>query len=185
MSKQTKLKEPNYIHPEIPGAVGSRNSQLRNNRDEYQEAGLVIDEEVDKILNHIEAKLPPEVMDKMDIMGGVKDKVHNYYNQNLQNMMNRYLVTVEDELLKKYRNMVNDEEHLQLHKYSPQHISDLLEKIGDADHFNSSSIETSLFHLFEHLHTHYQKGFEKIEDDATTMFNQRSDVGSFIRKENS
>lgn len=58
MARETILRGPNYVHPEKPSAVGSRNSANRHNRDEYQEARGVIDEEVDKILNHIHAKLP-------------------------------------------------------------------------------------------------------------------------------
>ena len=84
MIKENIARGPNYIHPEKPSAVGSRNSLNRDNRNEYLESSLIVDEEVDKILNHVKSKLPPEVLDKMDIMGGVKDKLHNYYNQNLQ-----------------------------------------------------------------------------------------------------
>ncbi len=77
MLKEKMAKGPNFIHPEKPSAVGSRNSLNRDSRDEYHEAALVVDEEIDKILNHVKAKLPPEVLDKLDIMGGVKDKIHN------------------------------------------------------------------------------------------------------------
>ena len=101
MARENIVKGPNYVHPEKPSAVGSRNSLNRNERDEYQEARIVIDEEVDKILNHIHAKLPPEVLEKLDVMGSVKSKLHNYFNQDFQNMLNRYLVTAEDEMNKK------------------------------------------------------------------------------------
>ena len=43
-----------------------------------KEAQLVIDEEVDKVLNHIQAKLPPEVLEKLDVMGSVKSRVSEY-----------------------------------------------------------------------------------------------------------
>ena len=101
MLKDRFLKGPNYFHPEKPSAVGSRNSIYREGRVEYQESSLLVDEEVDKILNHVSSKLPPEVLSKIDVMGGVKTKIHNYYNLNFQNMLNRYMVTAEDELAKK------------------------------------------------------------------------------------
>ena len=71
---------PQIVHPEIESAVGSRNSLARKGRLEYKESSLLIDEEVDKILNHISSKLPPEVLNKVDVMNGVKEKLHNYYN---------------------------------------------------------------------------------------------------------
>ncbi len=98
--KERYLKGPNYFHPEKPSAVGSRNSLYREDRNEYQESALLINEEVDKILTHVAAKLPPEVASKVEVMGGIKSKLHNYYNQTYQNMLNRYLVTAEDELAK-------------------------------------------------------------------------------------
>ncbi|MBT4638442.1 MAG: cytochrome C oxidase subunit II, partial [Deltaproteobacteria bacterium] len=103
MARETIVKSPNLVHPEKPSAVGSRNSLHRQDRDEYEEAKGIIDEEVDKILNHIHAKLPPEVLEKLDVMGSVKSKLHNYFNQDFQNMLNRYLVTMEDEMNKKIR----------------------------------------------------------------------------------
>ena len=58
MARESITRGPNFVHPEKPSAVGSRNSVNRDNRDEYKEAKHIIDEEVDKILNHIHAKLP-------------------------------------------------------------------------------------------------------------------------------
>ena len=84
---------PEVFHPEIESAVGSRNSLARKGRLEYKESSVLIDEEVDKILNHISSKLPPEVLSKVDVMNGVKEKLHNYYNMSYQNMFNRYLTT--------------------------------------------------------------------------------------------
>jgi len=104
---------PNVIHPEIPSAVGSRNSLNRHNRDEYSEARVVVDEEVDKILNHLHAKLPPEVTTRLEVMGGIKGKLHSYYNQSLQNMLNRYVTTVEDEMGKKVRDLVDMDRRLE------------------------------------------------------------------------
>jgi len=110
MADEILIHGPNVIHPEIPSAVGSRNSLNRHNRDEYAEARILADEEVDKILNHLHARLPPEVVNRLDVMGGIKSKLHTYYNQSLQNMLNRYMTTVEDEMGKKVRDLVDLEE---------------------------------------------------------------------------
>ena len=67
---------PKMVHPEQPSAVGSRNSLNRDGRDEYSEARLVIDEEVDKILNHVQDRLPPEVLADLSVMGTVKSNLH-------------------------------------------------------------------------------------------------------------
>ena len=83
---------PQIVHPEIESAVGSRNSLARKGRLEYKESSLLIDEEVDKILNHISSKLPPEVLNKVDVMNGVKEKLHNYYNLSIQNSLKYYLI---------------------------------------------------------------------------------------------
>ena len=184
MLKKNSARGPNYIHPEKPSAVGSRNSLHRNERDEYLEASIVIDEEIDKILNHVKAKLPPEVLNKLDIMGGVKEKLHNYYNQNLQNMQNRYIVTVEDELLKKYRDLVDREEYNQLNQYSPRAISEIMDKIGGPGQFDTGAIERSITSIFKHLQDHIHQGVHDLEDETNTMFRQKSDVGSFVQKEN-
>ncbi len=184
MLKEKMAKGPNFVHPEKPSAVGSRNSINRDNRNEYQEAALIIDEETDKILNHVKSKLPPEVLDKLEVMGGVKEKIHNYYNQNLQNMHNRYMVTVEDELLKKYRDLIDKEEYNHLNRYTARNIADILGKIGGEDHFTTAEIEKSIANIYGHLQGHVQRGVAEIENATNALVRQKNDVGSFIRKEN-
>ena len=53
-------------------------------------------------------------------MGGVKEKLYNYFNQNYQNMFNRYMVTTEDEMVKKVRGFVDREEMKVLNRYTPE-----------------------------------------------------------------
>ena len=100
-------KSPNVFHPEKPSAVGSRNSLAQEFRDQQAEVDLLMSEEVDKVMNHITSKLPKEVTEKLDIMGGLKEKLYNYFNQNYQNMFNRFMVTSEDEMVKKTRNFID------------------------------------------------------------------------------
>ncbi len=56
-------------------------------------------------------------------MGGVKEKLYNYFNQNYQNMFNRFIVTSEDEMVKKVRNFVDKEEMKTLARYTPKEIA--------------------------------------------------------------
>ena len=175
---------PNIIHPEIPSAVGSRNSLNRHTRDEYAEARLMVDEEVDKILNHLHAKLPPEVTNRLEVMGGIKTKLHTYYNQNLQNMVNRYLTTVEDEMGKKVRDLVDMEELAGLNRYTPRSISYLLDRIAGSDKFNTGEVEKSIVNMFGHLQGHVQREMNDLETHTNSLLRRKTDVGAFVRGEN-
>ncbi|MDH4120921.1 MAG: cytoplasmic filament protein CfpA [Deltaproteobacteria bacterium] len=175
---------PNVIHPETPSAVGSRNSLFRDSRDEYSESRLVVDEEVDKILNHIHAKLPPEVASRLEVMGSVKSKLHTYYNQSMQNMSNRYLTTLEDELGKKVRNMIDTEEMRGLNRYAPRSVSYLLDRIAGGDKFNTGEIEKSIVNMYGHLHGHVQREMNDLETRTNSLLRRKIDVGAFVRGEN-
>lgn len=175
---------PNVVHPELASAVGSRNSLNRHNRDEYAESRLVVDEEVDKILNHIHAKLPPEVVSRLDVTGSVKARLHTYYNQSLQNMLNRYLTSIEDELSKKVRDLVDQEELRGLNRYSPRPVSYLLDRIGGSDKFNTGEVEKSIVNIFGHLQGHIQREMNDLETYTNSLLRRKTDVGAFIRGEN-
>ena len=180
MLKDRYLKGPNYFHPEKPSAVGSRNSIYREGRVEYQESSLLVDEEVDKILNHVSAKLPPEVLSKIDVMGGVKTKIHNYYNLNFQNMLNRYMVTAEDELAKKYRDMVSREEYQQLNRYTPRVVSDLITSLGQPDFFNTEEVEKSIASTYVSLQSNIERSVANLEKKTNALLLQKTDVGAFL-----
>jgi len=175
---------PNLIHPETPSAVGSRNSIVRDRRDEYAEGRLMVDEEVDKILNHIHAKLPPEVASRLEVMGTLKSKLHNYFNQNVQNMTNRYLTTMEDELAKRVRNLVDAEEMRGLNRYTPRPVSYLLDRIAGGDKFNTGEIEKSIVNMYGHLHGHTQREMNDLETYTNSMLRRKTDVGALLRGEN-
>lgn len=117
-------------------------------------------------------------------MGNVKDKLHNYYNQNLQNMQNRYLVTIEDELLKKYHDLVDREEFKQLNKYTPFNIAEIINHLGGEDEFNTAAIETSIANVYKHLQGHLERGVQEFEHNTNALLRQKNDVGAFIRREN-
>src|SRR5512136_2128912 len=177
-------KSPNVFHPEKPSAVGSRNSLAQEFRDQQAEVDLLLSEEVDKVMNHITAKLPQDVLQRLDIMGGLKEKIYNYYNHNYQNMFNRYVVTSEDEMVKKVRNFIDKEEMKALARYTPREIAHLLDAIGGMDKFNTGEIEKSIVNMYGHLHGHIQRGVNDLENLTNSLLRQKTDVGAFIRGQN-
>ncbi len=177
-------KSPNVFHPTKPSAVGSRNSLAQEGRDQKSEYDQLINEEADSVVNVIQTKLPQEVLNELDVMGGLKEKVYNYYNQNYQNMFNRYIVTTEDEMVKKVRQFVDKEETKNLARYTPKEMSELLDQVGGADKFNTAEIEKSIVNMYGHLQGHIQRGVNDLENETNSLLRQKTDVGAFIRGEN-
>jgi len=177
-------RSPNVFHPTKPSAVGSRNSLAQEGREQNEEFDRLITEESEKVLKEVTTKLPPEVLKELDVMGGLKQKVYNYYNQNYQNMFNRYIVTTEDEMVKKIRNFVDKEETKALARYTPKEIAELLDQVGGADKFNTGEIEKSMINMYGHLQGHMQRGMNDLENETNSLLRQKTDVGAFIRGEN-
>lgn len=177
-------KSPMVFHPEKRSAVGSRNSLAQESRDQQAEVDRLLEEEVDKVMNHITSKLPKEVLERLDVMGGLKEKIYNYFNQNYQNMFNRYIVTSEDEMVKKIRNFIDKEEMKVLTRYTPKEIAALLDEVGGTDRFNTGEIEKSIVNMYGHLQGHIQRGVNDLENLTNSLLRQKTDVGAFIRGEN-
>jgi len=177
-------KSPNVFHPEKPSAVGSRNSLAQEGRDQQKEVNQLLEEEANKVIHHIRARLPKEVLDRLDVMGGMKEKLYNYFNQNYQNMFNRYIVTTEDEMVKKVRNFIDKEEMKSLARYTPKEIAELLDQVGGADKFNTGEVEKSIVNMYGHLQGHIQRGVNELENLTNALLRQKTDVGAFIRGEN-
>jgi hypothetical protein len=177
-------KSPNVFHPEKPSAVGSRNSLAQEYRDQQSEVNQLLEEETNKVIHHLTAQLPKDVLERLDVMGGLKEKLYNYFNQNYHNMFNRYMVTSEDEMVKKIRNFIDKEESKILARYSPKEIADLLDAVGGADKFNSGEIEKSIVNMYGHLQGHIQRGVNEMETHTNSILRQKTDTGAFIRGEN-
>jgi len=177
-------RSPNVFHPTKPSAVGSRNSLAQEGRNQNEEYRRLAEDETEKVLKEIAIKLPKEVLDKLEVMGGIKQKLYNYFNQNFQNMFNRYIVTAEDEMTKKIRNYVDKEEMKTLARYTPKEIAEMLDQIGGADKFNTGEIEKSIVNMYGHLQGHVQRGLNDLENETNSLLRQKTDVGAFIRGEN-
>ncbi|MCL2276870.1 MAG: cytochrome C oxidase subunit II [Treponema sp.] len=177
-------KSPNVFHPEKPSAVGSRNSLAQEYRDQQAEVNLLLEEETNKVIHHLTARLPKDVLERLDVMGGLKEKLYNYFNQNYQNMFNRYMVTSEDEMVKKVRNFIDKEETKVLTRYTPKEIADLLDAVGGADKFNTGEVEKSMVNMYGHLQGHIQRGVNELETHTNSILRQKTDTGAFVRGEN-
>jgi len=177
-------RSPNVFHPEKPSAVGSRNSLAQDFRDQQKEVNQLLEEETNKVLHHLTSRLPKEVLERLDVMGGVKEKLYNYFNQNYQNMFNRYMVTAEDEMVKKVRGFIDREEMKVLNRYTPKEIANLLDEVGGADKFNTGEIEKSMVNMYGHLQGHLQRGVNDLETLTNSLLRQKTDVGAFVRGEN-
>ena len=177
-------KSPNVFHPEKPSAVGSRNSLAQEYRDQQTEVNQLLEEETNKVIHHLTARLPKDVLERLDVMGGLKEKLYNYFNQNFQNMFNRYMVTAEDEMTKKLRNFIDQEETQVLARYTPKEIAKLLDEVGGADKFNSGEIEKSIVNMYGHLQGHVQRGVNELETLTNSLLRQKTDTGAFVRGEN-
>jgi len=177
-------KSPNVFHPEKPSAVGSRNSLAQEYRDQQAEVQLLLEEETNKVIHHLTARLPKDVLERLDVMGGLKEKLYNYFNQNYQNMFNRYMVTTEDEMVKKIRNYIDKEETKVLTRYTPKEIADLLDAVGGADKFNTGEVEKSIVNMYGHLQGHIQRGVNELETKTNSILRQKTDTGAFVRGEN-
>ena len=180
MSRDSHRKGPNYIHPVKASAVGSRNSSHRSGRNEYAESKVIIDDEIDKVLNHVEAKLPPEVLEKLHVGGTVKEILHNYYNQGFQNMYNRYLVTVEDEMSKKFRDMVDKEESKNLSGYASREVTEMLDQMGGVENFNNEELETSIVDIYHHLQSHVDKASFDLDRRTAAILKEKADIGALV-----
>ena len=184
MSEEQLNMGPNVVHPEKPSALGSRNSASRHDRNEYFESKQVIDEEVDKILNHIEGKLPPEALSRLQVRGNIKELLHNYVNQSYQNMFNRYITTVEDEMAKKFRSLVTKEEHRGLNKFTYREVGELMENIAGVELFNTGEVEKSIINIYGHGQGNISRGVHDIEEETNSTLRQKMDVGALLRGQN-
>jgi len=177
-------KSPNKFHPTIPNAVGSRESYAQEGRDKIAEQKLIVNETAEKIAKDIYSKLPEDILVKMDVMGGLKEKLYNYVNQTYVNMFNRYTVTMEDEFLKKVRDFVDKEELRGLARYTPREIVELMDKIAGPDKFHTGEIEKSIINMYGHLHGHIQRGMNDLETETNSILRQKTDIGAFVRGQN-
>jgi hypothetical protein len=177
-------KSPNKFHPTIPNAVGSHESYAQEGRDKIAEQRLIVNETAERVATQVLTKLPEEILVKMEVMGGLKEKLYNYINQTYVNMFNRYTVTMEDEFMKKLRDFVDKEELRGLARYTPREVIELMDKIAGPDKFHTGEIEKSIINMYGHLHGHIQRGVNDLETETNSILRQKTDIGAFVRGQN-
>jgi hypothetical protein len=177
-------KSPNKFHPTIPNAVGSHESYAQEGRDKIAEQRLIVNETAERVASQVLTKLPEDILVKMEVMGGLKEKLVNYINQTYVNMFNRYTVTMEDEFMKKLRDFVDKEELRGLARYTPREVIELMDKIAGPDKFHTGEIEKSMINMYGHLHGHIQRGVNDLETETNSILRQKTDIGAFVRGQN-
>ncbi len=177
-------KGPNVFDPKIPSAVGSHESLVQEGRAKDVEDKKFVEDLTNELMNRIITKVPAEITDKLDVMGSIRDKIYNYINVTYQNMMNRYIKTVEDEFLKKVRTFVDREENRQMARYTPREVVELLDKIAGPDKFHTGEIEKSIVNMYGHLHGHIQREITEVEEMTNALLRQKTDIGAPIRGQN-
>jgi hypothetical protein len=177
-------KSPNPFRPEKPDISDSWDSKAREYEEQRQEVNQLLEEEADKAFQHLAAKLPRDVLEQLDVSGGLKEKLYDYFNRNYRNMLNRYMAAAEDEMVKKIRTYIDKEEMKVRSRYTSREITDLLEQAGGAGKFNTDEIERSVANMYGHLQGHIQQGVSELENQTSRLLRQKTDVGAFIRGEN-
>lgn len=144
----------------------------------------LIEEETGKLLYHVSAKLPKEVFEQLEGMGGLKEKLYHCFSQNYQSMFNRYMVTAEDEMIRKVQEVIEREEIKAGSRYTPTEIASLLGEVGGADTFNTGEVEKSIVNMYGHLQGYVQRGINELETQTHSLLHQKTDAGAFVRGEN-
>ena len=86
---------------------------------------------------------------------------------------------------KKIRDLVDKEENRTLNRYTPREITEILDRIIGSETFNTGEIERSIVNMYGHLQGHIERGFTEMEADTNALLREKTDVGVFIRGENS
>ncbi|MFP3041723.1 cytochrome c oxidase subunit II [Treponema primitia] len=117
----------------------------------------LMQEETEKVIHHISAKLPKEILENLDQNGGLKEKLFSYFNQSFQAVA----------------------------RYVPKDIGELLDQVGGSDKFNTREVEKSLVNMYGHLQGHIQRGINELENQTNSLLRHNSDSGVFIRGDKS
>jgi hypothetical protein len=91
----------------------------------------IIENEVDTIIRYLGGKLPPETLERLDVKGGLRTKLHNSINRHYQDMFSRYMAVCGQDEAEVFTRHTSDE------------IAELLCSMGGAGRFNTGGIEKS------------------------------------------
>ncbi len=180
MAKHYFSTGPQHIHPEEHGAIGSRNSDLRKDRNEYIESQLLVDEAVNKMMHYLDVKLPPEVLEKLCVSGNLKEVLYNYFNQGFQNMYNRYIVTAEDEMIKKVSSLITAEEKIGAEHADSRKITDIIDSISGKE-TTTQSLDKTTGNIHVQVQKHLDKGVKKLEREMIQTLYGQVGISAFAK----
>ncbi|AEF85249.1 cytoplasmic filament protein A [Treponema primitia ZAS-2] len=160
--------------------------QAKSRQDEVTR---LMQEETEKVIHHIKTQLPKEVVERLDVPGGLKDNLLNFFNRSFQDLFNHYLGSTEDDIGKSLRDFQQSSPRSyaggDLPRYAPRDITELLTGIGGTGKFNTGEIEKSLVNMYGHFQGHLQKSINELEDKTSSLLRHRTDTGAFIRGDGS
>lgn len=174
-------------------------------KSQQDEVTRLMQEETEKVLLHIKTQLPKEVVERLDVPGGLKDNLLSFFNRSFEDLFDHYLVSSEDDPGKNLHDLQRSSPRdlqrssprdLQRSsprsyvegspsRYAPRDITELLTGIGGTDKFNTGEIEKSLVNMYGHFQGHLQQGINELEDKTNSLLRHRTDTGAFIRGDGS
>ena len=143
-------------YPQKPSA-GLRN--MPANEDLQQAVTRILEEETGNILHHLKGKLSPEVIERLDNKGSLKEKLYSSINRHYQEMFSRY-VTSEDQ-----------DEAAVFTRHTSAEIAELLRSMGGAVKFNIGEIENPAGNRRE---------INDLEVHTNNILRQKTDADTFL-----
>ncbi|MDH4127999.1 MAG: cytoplasmic filament protein CfpA [Spirochaetota bacterium] len=175
-NNNSKIKKSN--EKKLSDNISSDNNNI------YSKVNIIINDEVNKILDQVNDKLPTDLLNNDDTRGKIKDKLYNYIQENYNNIFKNYILNAENDLQNKLKNIISINEIKDIAKQTPLKISDLLGNSNNINKNNTTDIEKSIINMYSHLQLYIQKEFKDLENRTNNLLNQKSDFNSIISGEN-
>jgi len=139
--------------------------------DRQQMATVLLAQETDRLMEHLDARLPKEVM--ADGRDSLREKLHNCLDEIFQKVFFRYLETSDGKSL--LDNIERDRVNI-FSLHSPKEVAGLLCSGDGSQRFNSGEIEKSLLSQ--------ASAISDLEALAESILRQRTDADVFLGEDN-
>jgi len=146
---------PPVSYPQKP-AVGLRN--MPAHEDLQQAVTQILEEETVNVLHHLKGKLPPEVVEKLDGKGSLKEKLYSSINRHYQEMFSRYVASDDQDEAVVFTRLTSVE------------ITELLRSMGGSVKFNIGEIEKT---------AENRRGASDLEIHTNNILRRKTDAGAF------
>jgi len=153
-------KRARTVNPRKSAAESLRNVPVREVAPPVAQLAVtqILEEEADNILHYLKGKLPPEIFERLNGKGSLKEKAYDAINRHYQEMFDRYMASDD-----------KDETAAFIY-HTAGEIAELLRSGGETGQFNTGEIE---------------KSAERNPGDLETHANNllRQDAGAFLPEE--